>query len=175
MVSRGVVSLVNDGKMLQLLQIGVLAGETVEGDEGAEHFQPYGFTSVPLIGAEAVVVFPNGDRGHPLVVATSDRRYRPTGSQPGEVTVYNNTGAKVTLTKDGDILVEPASGRQVFVQQGGAAEPLALKSDVQAIVDAHNGHTHVVAGVLAGSSSVTSATTADTASSPTGTTVLLGK
>ncbi|HET7500658.1 MAG TPA: phage baseplate assembly protein, partial [Kofleriaceae bacterium] len=84
-IARCVVQLVSDEKTLQALQIGVLSGETID---HAEHYQPYGFTSVPLPGSsdgvpEGVVVFPNGDRSHPLVVVVSDRRHRPTGGQPG--------------------------------------------------------------------------------------------
>lgn len=129
-VARAVVQLADDAKKLQSLQIGVLEDEDI--DE-AEHHQSYGFSSVPLEGAEAVVVFPNGDRGHPLVVAVSDRRYRPTGGQPGEVTVYNSTGAKVTITKDGDIVAVPAAGREVRLGSGSASDPPALASELEAI------------------------------------------
>jgi phage gp45-like len=116
-VARAVVNYASDGTKLQLLQLGVLADETVD---GAEHHQAYGFSSIPLAGAEAVVLFPNGDRSHPLVVAVSDRRHRPTGGEPGEVTVYNHTGAKITMAKDGDIVVEPASGRDVKIGDGAS-------------------------------------------------------
>ena len=94
LVARGVVKLVNDGEKLQDVQLGVLEGETVP---DGEHFQPYGFSSVPLGGAEAVVLFPDGDRARPLVVATSDRRHRPTGGQPGEVCMYTDEGDVVRL------------------------------------------------------------------------------
>ncbi len=116
LAARAVVQLVDDTKKLQLLQIGVLAGEDLD---DAEHFQQYGFSSNPLVGAEAVVVFPGGDRAHPLVVAVDDRRYRPTGSQPGEVVVYNHTGAQVRFTAAGDIAVTPAPSRAALL--GGAA------------------------------------------------------
>lgn len=164
-VARGVVQLVDDDKKLQLVQLGVLANETVEGKgTGAEHFQAYGFTSVPLAGAESVVLFPNGDRSHPLVVATSDRRYRITGGKPGEVTVYNNTGAKITMTKDGDIIAVPAAGRQVIVNDGTGGGPLVTQAQFM-------NHTHLTAG--------TGAPVAPTALVPspalTGTTVLTAK
>jgi phage baseplate assembly protein V len=131
MIARSVVQLVNDGKKLQLVQLGVLFGETVEGDgQGVEHFQPYGFSSVPLEGAEGVVVFAGADRAHPLLIVTSDRRYRPVGGQSGEVTVYNNTGAKIVMTKDGDIVATPAPGRQVMIDDGtGGLDPLVKRSE----------------------------------------------
>lgn len=137
MVARGVVQLVDEAKKLQMLQLGVLDGEDVP---DCEHFQPYGFASVPLEGAEAVVLFPNGDHGHPLVVATSDRRYRPTGGERGQVTLYHYTGAKVTFLKDGDIDLTPAPGREVFIRtEGGDAEPVVKQSEFLK-------HTHVTAG-----------------------------
>jgi phage baseplate assembly protein V len=118
-VARAVVQLVDDDTRLQLVQLGVLAGETID---GAEHHQPYGFSSVPLPGAEAVVAFPNGDRAHPLVVTVSDRRYRPTGGDPGDVTMYHHTGAKVTFSTEGDIISTPATGRTVKIGSSAAAD-----------------------------------------------------
>lgn len=136
-VARAVVQLVDDDRKLQLVQLGVLAGETVD---GAEHHQPFGLSSVPLAGAEAVVVFPGGDRSHPLVVTVSDRRYRPTGGDPGDVTLYNvvdgATGAKVILLATGDIEVHPAPGHEVLIRdEGGGVDRLVKKSE-------HDGHTH---------------------------------
>lgn len=130
LAARAVVTLVDDARKLQLLQIGVLADETL--DE-AERFQEYGFTSVPVAGAEAVVVFPNGDRGHPLVVAVDDRRYRPTGLQPGEVAVYHKDGAIVKFTTAGDVVVSPKAGRSVLLGGSGASAAVALRTDLLAI------------------------------------------
>jgi phage gp45-like len=146
-IARAVVQLVDDGKKLQLLQLGVLQGEDID---DAERFQSYGFSSVPLAGAEAVVIFPGGDRAHPLVVAVDDRRYRPTGGQPGEVTVYHHTGAKIRLEADGDIEVQPAPGRQVFIRsEGGSAEPLVKKSEFDAhIHPAPGGATSTPAAII---------------------------
>lgn len=139
-VARAVIQRADDGKKLQLVQLGVLAGETVDGatGAGAENFQPYGFTSVPLAGAEAVVVFPNGDRGHPLVVAVSDRRYRPSGGAPGQVTMYHHAGAKVTMLANGNIEVQPGPGGQVLVDDGAGASALPTMADFNGIVSILN-------------------------------------
>jgi phage gp45-like len=129
-IVRGVVRLTDDGKKQQKLQVDGFPGGPAD---GAEHFHPYGFSSVPLGGAEAVVLFPNGDGSHPLIIAVSDRRYRPTGGEPGEVTVYNHTGAKAVFTKDGDIVLTPAPGRKVKLGSDAASDPPALSSELEAL------------------------------------------
>lgn len=132
LVARGVVQVVGDGSKLQSVQIGVLDGEDI--DDG-ERFQEYGFSSVPLAGAEAVVVFPSGDHGHPLVVAVDDRRYRPTGLDPGEVAIYHKDGARIHLKANGDIVVSAKPGGEVFIDDGaGGAEPMITKSQFDAHV-----------------------------------------
>ncbi len=139
-VARAVVELVNDGVKLQALQVGVLAGETVD---AAEHHQPYGFSSVPLGGAEAVLVFPNGDRGHPLAVAVSDRRYRPTGGEPGEVTMYSHTGAKAVMKANGDIEVTPGpDGKVIMAGANAVAGPTSEGVVVGTGIDPFTGQTY---------------------------------
>jgi phage baseplate assembly protein V len=119
-IARAVVELVDDTKKMQLLQLTVLAGEV---RDDCEHFQGFGFYSVPHVGAEAVVLFPNGDRGRPLVVATDDRRYRPTGGVAGEVGLYNSTtGTRVRLMPSGDVILTPATGQTI--QLGGTGQPM---------------------------------------------------
>jgi phage gp45-like len=132
--ARGVVSLVDDSKKMQLVQLGAIEGGPYD---GAEHFQPYGFSSVPLPpdaeGApEAAVMFPSGDRGHPIVFAVADRRHRRTNAPPGDVTMRHYSGAMVTFTSDGDIILEPANGRQVLAREdGGTAQRLLTEQDGQ--------------------------------------------
>lgn len=110
MAARAIVRLVNDGAKLQAVQLGVLADET---REGCERFQEYGFTSVPLPGAEAVVLFVGGRRDHGLVVAVDDRRHRKIGLQPGESAIYTDEGDYVIL-KRGRI-VEVKAGTKLRV------------------------------------------------------------
>lgn len=124
MVSRAVVRLVDDGQKMQALQVGILDGET---RDGVERVQNYGFTSVPLAGAEAVVVFVNGRRDHGLAVAVDDRSHRLTGLEQGEVAIYSETGSKVVLKANGDVEVTPASG-VVKVVGDVEADGISLKT-----------------------------------------------
>jgi phage gp45-like len=154
LVARGVVQTIDDSKKLQLLQLGLLEGE--DADE-CENFQGYGFKSVPLDGAEAVSVFPDGDRGVPLVVGTEDRRHRPTGWEPGEAGIYNDQNLIVRLKDDGTIEAGVI---------GGPFHALALKSDIDD-TNAHiDSHTH--AGALGGTGSAP-ALTSPPSTNPLGT------
>lgn len=130
-VARAVVQLVDDGRKQQMLQLGVHKEEDVP---DGEHFQPYGFSSVPLPGAEAVALFPSGDRERPYVVGVSDRRYRPTGGQGGEVFMYTDEGDIIRLGR-GNIISISTSG-EVRIGSTDASEPPALASELEALKSA---------------------------------------
>jgi phage baseplate assembly protein V len=102
MIARAVIDRVNDATPAQTVQFHRYAGMVV--DDGAERFAEYGFTSVPLAGAELVVVFLGGSRDHPIVIATQDRRYRLVGLENGEVAIHDDLGHKVHLTRTGPVI-----------------------------------------------------------------------
>lgn len=99
---RATVRLVNATSKMQTLQVGLREGET---KDGIEHVEPYGFTSHPNTGAEAITLFFNGDRSHGVAIVVGDRRYRLTGLEKGEVALHDDLGQKVHLKRD-RILVE---------------------------------------------------------------------
>jgi len=106
MISRAVVLLVNDGTSLQGLQVSLLADEV---RDDVEHFQPYGFTSVPHPGAEAIAASVAGSRDHVVVVVVDDRRYRLRGLAQGEVAIYTDEGDQVVIRRGGTIEVTAAT------------------------------------------------------------------
>lgn len=101
MIVRGVLRSVNAAGRMQVLQLGLLAGET---KDRLEHMEPYGFTSHPKRGAEAVAVFLDGDRSHGVVLVVADRRYRLQGLAAGEMAIHDDLGQKVHLTRDGIVI-----------------------------------------------------------------------
>lgn len=132
-IARAVVQVVDDDKKMQLLQVGVLADEDVD---DAERFEQYGFKSVPFPGAEAVIVFPNGDRAHGIIVAVGDRRHRPTGWEPGEVGMFTDqAGNTYRLRRDGIQTIEATA--TIELGAIGASHPAVLGDTFKTAYDAH--------------------------------------
>lgn len=111
-MARGVLRLGEDDHGLRQTQVGLLHGE-VRGE--IEHLEAYGLTAAPQPGAEAVVLFLGGERDHPLVLSTPDRRHRPRDLQGGEVCLYAAAGQRITLLANGDVRVY-APGKTVTAE-----------------------------------------------------------
>lgn len=124
MVRKAVVTAVNDGLKTQGLQLRILSGQR---RDDVEHYQAYGFSSVAFDDAEALVVHAGGNPNVPVVVATEDRRYRPTGFDRGEVLLYDDKGQRVALRR-GQIEVLPDQGNTVELG-GTSGNPVARKGD----------------------------------------------
>ena len=92
MIGRAVLTVVDADRMTQSIQVEALQDEVI--DE-FEHMEPYGFTSHPHPGAEAILAALGGMREHSVAVVVGDKRYRLTGLDAGEVAIYtdeNNSG-----------------------------------------------------------------------------------
>ncbi|WP_299733978.1 phage baseplate assembly protein V [uncultured Endozoicomonas sp.] len=103
LVNRAVITAVNDSLKRQNVQLQILGGE--QADE-VPRVQNYGHTSVPLEGAEAIVLAPGGVRGQLTVVALDDPRHRPRELAPGDSCLYHHEGHRLLLTKGGQAILE---------------------------------------------------------------------
>ncbi|WP_459951172.1 phage baseplate assembly protein V [Denitratisoma sp. agr-D3] len=105
MASRGTLTRVDDAGKMQRAQMALLAGEV---REAVERFQQYGFSSVPLPGAEGVFLSLNGSRDQGVLISVEDRRYRPASLEGGESVQYNHKGDLIHIKADRtiDILAE---------------------------------------------------------------------
>jgi len=102
MLARGKLSSVKADAKMQVLQLQLLDGEV---KDRLEHFEPYGFSSHPNPGsAEAAVMFLDGDRSHGVVLVVADRKYRMKGMKQGEVSIKDDLGQTVHLTRDGIVV-----------------------------------------------------------------------
>lgn len=103
----------------QTVQATTLADET---RDAVELFEPYGFTSAPPAGSEALVFNVGGDTAHPVALAAGSRAVRLVGLASGEVAVYSNAGSRIVLREDGSIDIFPAGGQVVRLGgEGGNA------------------------------------------------------
>lgn len=110
MLARGSVAAANGAGKMRTLQIRMMAGET---KDNVEHFEPYGFTSEPLPGAEHISAFFDGDRSHGITLVVADRRFRLRGLDAGEVAIFDDQGQRVHLTRTG--IVVKGAGLPVLV------------------------------------------------------------
>jgi len=100
MVDRAVVRIVTDSLGRQNLQIQSLADAT---NDDVERFQNYGFTSVPPVGSEAIVLAVGGRREGLVAVAVEDKRCRPKGLEDGDVCIYHADGQALVILKKGGV------------------------------------------------------------------------
>ena len=107
-VARALIQTIADDKGLQKLQVELLADEV---HSNVDRVQNYGFTSVPLPGAEGVFLAVGGAREHGVIIALDDRRYRLKNLAPGEVAIYTDEGDKIHF-KRGKI-IEINSGAEI--------------------------------------------------------------
>jgi phage baseplate assembly protein V len=108
MAARATLAQIDDSKPIQLIQVEALSGEV---RDLVQRVQPFGFSSVPLVGAYPVVLLcPFGDRAQALAVVVDDVRHRPTGQGPGDSQVYDTHGNHVRLSADGVEIVSAAQG-----------------------------------------------------------------
>jgi phage gp45-like len=93
---RAILVSVDDSGPQQLMQLTGLDGQTI-GE--AVRSQPFGLSSVPLIGAEALMLALGGghDRMHALGV--EHPQHRPTGTPPGGMVIYDAYGDAVSVVQ----------------------------------------------------------------------------
>lgn len=110
LIDRTVLSRVNYRGRVRLLQVSSRADTALD---GVEHLEPYGFTSHPLPGAEALVANLGGNSGRAIVILVNDRRHRIVIAA-GETAIYHHDGDVVHIKNGGEIHVKAAS--KVFLE-----------------------------------------------------------
>lgn len=103
LATRGVVKLVDPSTLMQQLQVAALGDELLD---SIEHWEPYGFTSNPNSGAEALLLSLGADRDHTVAVNVADRRFRLKGMASGEVAVYTDEGDVIHFQRGNELLVD---------------------------------------------------------------------
>lgn len=112
-VGRCVLDALDDTQEFQELKISILSDEI---KEQVERFQNYGFTGNPKAGAEGVVMFPGGNRDHPIVICVDDRRFRLVGLEDGEVAMYTDEGDKIHFKRGNVIEITAAEDVNIITK-----------------------------------------------------------
>lgn len=99
MARRGAVISTSDSTKIQRMKVNFGNGDL---QDKIERIQNFGLTGVPKKNAQVLVLFVNGNRDNPVIVACDDGNFR-VHVEEGEVAVYNAFGAVVKLTSDGMI------------------------------------------------------------------------
>ena len=150
MIGRAIVSLVDDARKLQELQVDLLDEEQ---QDAVEHFQDYGFAMHPHPEAEAIVACAGGLRSHSIVIAVADRRYRLKNLKQGEVALYDDLGnlvklgrTKLEVISKGDTSVT-TTGKTDVTSQGDITVTTQGKATITASGEAKvKGSTVIVEG-----------------------------
>ena len=145
LIGRAVLKAVKASEGTMRVQVSGLKDETIT---DMEYVQNYGFTCYPKVGsAETVNLFVNGSRDNGVTIIVNDREYRPTDLAEGEVCVYDRNDSRITLKTDKSIIIK--SGKEVHVTAGGTLEfavlASKLKTEIDGLIDALNGHVHTSA------------------------------
>jgi len=110
-VSRALLTaLADDSKGIQQLQVLLLADEL----HTVDRVQNYGFTSVPLPGAEGVFLSVGGSREHGVIIAADDKRYRLKNLASGEVAMYTDEGDKIHFKRGGIIEINASNAVNII-------------------------------------------------------------
>lgn len=152
MLGRFVLGLVNDATKMQSVQGTIYAEQT---PDDLEHFQNYGFTSVPLAGAEGLSLALSGSAGSIVVINVDDRRFRLKGLESGEVALYDDIGHIFLLGREGVSLDAGGHAVRLFnlpkLRVEGDIEATGQIKDkcddasgrsMQQMRTSHSGHTH---------------------------------
>lgn len=130
MVGRCVIEAATDENLAVELQLSALSGETLS---KVEQLLAYGFTSQPMPPdengkAEGILAAVGGNRLHSVVIATEDRRFRPSGEcGPGESIQYDHQGSRIHLKAGEEVLIRASDG--------GAGTLVTIESG-QVVIDA---------------------------------------
>lgn len=180
-IGRGRVTTNNDSGAVQKMQLRLGALET---RDNLPRLAEFGLASNPPVGSDAVALFIGGDRSNGVVIATGHQQSRPIGLLPGETMLYSQDGKRIYITASGGIIVE-ANGQAVTVNNAttviiNASNKVRMVTPLLEVTgdiidnagsnthnmsqmrSIYNSHTHVVAGIQTGSSSVTSNTATQT-------------
>lgn len=128
LIGRGEIKLVDDSKVVQIVQVNLGPLET---RDNTPRSAEYGFASNPPAGTDCVLLFVGGDRDNGIVIATNNKGARLKNLQPGEVAIHDDQGRWIWL-KRGSIEIDakntPVDVNNVTVLTAKAATKIRFET-----------------------------------------------
>lgn len=133
MVTRAVVSLVDDAKLAQELQLRIARNEVLD---GVEHAQQAGVSFVPPEGAEVIMLCMGGATAYPVAICAQKREDRPSdeGLEPGEGGLYYAGEFKVFVKANGEVHLGEKDAADFVALAQAVLDEL---NDIRTTFDAH--------------------------------------
>jgi phage baseplate assembly protein V len=100
-VGRGRIKTGNDEGPVQRHQVSLGQLETFD---DLPRVAEYGFNSAPPENTDAILLFVGGNRTDGVIIGTNHQVFRMRNLAPGEVSISDNTGQTVYLTKSGIVI-----------------------------------------------------------------------
>jgi phage gp45-like len=138
-VSRGTIRTVSDSTKTQTVQV------ELNGDEATfpiEHLQPFGFSSVPVTGADVLHVSVGANRANGVAIAVNDNRYRPTGNSEGTVCLHTQNAVLVRCLPNNNVEIGNTPTQLAARADRVEQQLTALVTSFNAFVTAYNVHLH---------------------------------
>ncbi|HEX7853880.1 MAG TPA: phage baseplate assembly protein V [Sphingobium sp.] len=104
LIGIGRVKLTDDSGPVQLVQVDEGKSDPTGGRRLIDRVMKvghFGFTSVPPLESEVVMVRPGGDRASSIAVGSNHQTSRPRNLKPGDSAVYDIRGQIIRLTDGG--------------------------------------------------------------------------
>jgi phage baseplate assembly protein V len=145
MVGRCLLESVNDGLQRQNVQVRLLSGEVA--DE-IEHYQPGGFTSVPLPGAVGLFMASGGKRSGLAALLLENKEKRLNNLKAGDAAIYHiGEGHYLMLKENGVALLLCKRFEVQASEQVSFDTPLATFTGAVEIAKTSTARDHLSSGV----------------------------
>jgi phage gp45-like len=136
-ISRGVVTNVDDTKKWQVIQAKTRGDLLID---GIEHPQPYGVSANPKVGAECILV--STGSGIPFAIVVDDRRYRPVDTEEGCISLYTHEGVLVKCKVGQIVELGPSPTDFVALATPTDSRLSAIEDKLNSLIGKYNAHFH---------------------------------
>lgn len=133
MAGRALITAINEESQRQKFQILIDSDESMD---DVEHFQHYGFSSVPPKGSEALVLALNGNNAKRVAINAEKKDLRPQG-EGSDVFLYHEEGHKIGFLRNGkvhltaiDVILEASNSLTIISPENIIQGPLHVTGGI---------------------------------------------